>query len=130
MYKIEKKSYGFLIEIGGFIKKEEMERWYEDSLIALADAPEEFGVFVDMRSLKPLPAESQRVMEDGQKHYKEKGMTRSVVILDNLITTLQFKRIAKESGIYEWERYIDASSDSNWKTTGIKWLTDKIDPDK
>jgi len=34
-------------------------------------------------------------------------MVRSVVILANTITKLQFKRIAQETGIYQWERYID-----------------------
>ncbi|HMV41143.1 MAG TPA: hypothetical protein PK079_09135 [Leptospiraceae bacterium] len=60
-----------------------------------------------MRTLKPLPPESQIHMQEGQKLYKEKGMVRSVVILANTITKLQFKRIAQETGIYQWERYID-----------------------
>ncbi|OEU57610.1 MAG: hypothetical protein BA871_10695 [Desulfuromonadales bacterium C00003096] len=69
-------------------------------------------------------------MQDGQKLYKEKGMVRSVVILDNVITKMQFRRIGKETGIYEWERYIDASSVADWEKIGIDWLSKGIDPDK
>lgn len=69
-------------------------------------------------------------MEEGQKLFKQKGMTRSVVILNSPIVTVQFKRIAKETGIYNWERYLDASSTPDWEQKGRRWLTDGIDPDK
>ncbi len=41
-------------------------------------------------------------MQAEQRLYKEKGMVCSVVILDNAVTKKQFKRIAQETGIYEW----------------------------
>lgn len=83
-----------------------------------------------MRELKPLSFESQKEMEKGQKLYKTKGMEKSVVILNNDIVTMQFKRIAQETQIYRWERYIDASKHSNWEEMGINWLIDLVDPDE
>jgi len=130
MYKIEKKPFGFKLTFGDFIKAEEMLQWVEESKKTLAAAPAEFGIFVDMRTLKPLPADSQAHMQSGQKLYKEKGMKRSVVILNSAVTTMQFKRIAKDTGIDEWERYIDASSDPNWEKAGVDWLTNGTDPGK
>ena len=84
----------------------------------------------NMRTLKPLPPDSQPVMEKGQREYKQKGMIRSVVILNNPITTMQFKRIGKESGIHNWERYIDASSELEWEKVGLKWIEEAVDPDR
>lgn len=52
------------------------------------------------------------------------------MILSDAITTMQFKRIAKETGIYEWERYINASATPNWEQAGADWLTKAADPDK
>lgn len=130
MYTIEKKDFGFKITFSDFIKAEEMTKWLEDSKKSLTLPPKEFGVFVDMRNLKPLPPDSQLVMEEGQKLYKQKGMIRSVVILNSATVTLQFKKIAKETGIYNWERYIDASKISNWEKVAVDWLNDGIDPDK
>ena len=130
MYTIEKEPYGFKLTFGGFIKAEEMMAWVGESKRALVSTPKDFGVFVDMRTLKPLPAETQTHMEDGQKLYKEKGMTRSVVILSSATTKMQFKRIAQETGIYEWERYIDASAVPEWEKIGIDWISEGIDPDK
>ena len=130
MYKIEKNNYGYKLIFGGFIKKDEMQNWVADSKKSLLNSPASFGVFIDMRDLKPLPEDSQQYMVEGQKLYKAKGMKRSVVILSNSIAKMQFQRLAKETGIYEWERYIDASSSSNWEQIGIDWISKQIDPDK
>lgn len=130
MYKIDKKLYGYYLTFGGFIPKDEMDKWVKDSEKALAGQSGKFGVFVDMRTLKPLPPDSQESMKTGQKLYKTKGMQRSVVILNDSVTTMQFKRIAKETGIYEWERYIDASKTINWEQVGVDWIKDGKDPDK
>ena len=91
-------------------------------------APASFCVFIDMRTLKPLPKESQPIMGEGQKLFKAKGMQRSVVILNDTITTAQFHRIAKETGIDAWERYIDESKTADWKAVGEACLTKSQEP--
>ncbi len=130
MYQIENKDYGYKLTFSDFIKAAEMENWVAESEKVLENAPGDFGVFVDMRMLKPLPKDSQEQMQTGQKLYKKKGMVRSVVIVDNSITKLQFKRIAQQTGIYEWERYIDSSSEQDWERVGIEWIANGVDPDK
>jgi len=129
MYKINKKEFGFHLVFADFIKADEMQQWVSDSQKALVSSNGEFGVFIDLRALKPLLPDAQEYMQQGQKMYKLKGMQRSVVILDSAITTMQFKRIAKETGIYAWERYIDASKTLNWEKIGIDWVKNGIDPD-
>ena len=129
MYNIEKKSYGYKLTFEGFIQAEEMKNWAAECQKKLIGHSGSFGVFVDMRKLKPLPKDAQIHMQKGQKLFKEKGMVRSVVILDNATTKFQFKRIGKETGIYKWARYIDAT-ELNWKQKGISWIKDGVDPDK
>jgi hypothetical protein len=129
MYRIEKKSYGVKITFSGNLNVEELKKWVVESAKILVSISPKFGVFVDMRELKPLNDDSQLVLEEGQKLYKKAGMTRSVVILASSVVTMQFKRLAKETGIYEWERYIDASKVANWEENGQEWLVNKIDPD-
>ena len=109
MFNIEKTDFGYKLTFGDFIMAPEMTKWLEDSKKILVESPKEFGIMVDMRNLKPLPEDSQPIMGEGQKMYKESGMQRSCVILDNPTTTLQFKRIAKETGIDAFERYVDTS---------------------
>jgi hypothetical protein len=130
MYKLEKKGYGYKLVFGDYIKADEMREWLDEAKKTLISAPREFNIFVDMRTLKPLPSDAQSHMQSGQKLFKEKGMKRSVVILNSTVTKLQFLRIAKETGIYNWERYIDASSISDWEKVGLDWINKGIDPDK
>ena len=131
MYKIDQKPYGYHLLFSGYIKTEEMKAWVNDAKICLKTPPaKEFGVFVDMRDLKPLDQETTKIMVEGQALFKAKGMARSVVILNSTIVTLQFRRLAKESGIYEWERYLDASAVNDFEKIGEDWIVRSIDPDK
>ena len=130
MYSIQKTSYGYKLSFSGFINADEMAKWVSDSKSKLTSQTGKFGVFVDLRELKPLPPDAQNHMQEGQKLFKDKGMERSVVILKDTLTTMQFKRIAKETGIYNWERYIDTSKIDNWEKVGLDWISKGIDPDK
>lgn len=130
MYTIEKKFYGYKLTFGTEIKEEEMAQWVQEVERKLSLHRGSMGVFVDMRTLRPLTPEAQGHMQKGQKLFKEKGMERSVVILSSVAITMQFKRIAKETGIYDWERYINASQDPDWEKTGLDWIEKGIDPDK
>jgi hypothetical protein len=47
--------------------------------------------------------------------YRLSGLERSAVILRDPIVTIQFMRLAKKSGVYKYQRYIDASSDQQWE---------------
>jgi anti-anti-sigma regulatory factor len=130
MYKIEKKTSGFLLTFGETIDAAEMQRWLTESQKALETVQGPFGVIIDMRTLKPLSSDSQAVMVKGQGLYKQKGMQRSAVVLNDAVTTLQFKRLAQQSGIYAFERYIDASKHEDWAKMAVAWVRDGIDPDK
>jgi DUF971 family protein len=130
MYKIEKKSYGYKLTFADAIGIDEMKQWADESKKSLATQSGKFGVLVDMRALKPLKPEVQSVMVEGQKEFKIKGMERSAVAVPNAIVSMQFKRLAQDSGIYQWERYIDASKDANWERTSESWISAGKDPDK
>lgn len=129
MYKIEKENFGYRLTFSGFIREDEMLEWAKESKKAVVGAPKDFGVLIDMKDLKPLPADSQKHMQDGQKIYKEKGMLRSAVIVNGATTKMQFQRIAKETGIYDWERYIDSTSIAGWEKVAIDWVSSGVDPD-
>ena len=130
MIKIKRTEFGIHLTFAGLPQRRETEQWLEDSKPVLAEMSGGFGVFVDMRELILLPPESQPALREGQTMYRESGMVRSVVILRDELILMQFKRIAKQTGIYEWERYIDSESEPNWEQVGLDWLVDGIDPDK
>jgi len=129
MYNIDKHTSGFVLTFGGDISAEEIQQWQDESKEALSDASAPFGVIIDMRTLNPLGADAQGIMIAGQKLYKDAGMERSCVVLKNSFTAMQFKRIAQESGIYVFERYIDAVTNQDWSKVAVDWVKNKIDPD-
>lgn len=131
MYEIKKTPWGYRLKFEGFIHQDEMANWVKDTEKNLSsESRGTFNVFVDMRQLKPLPDAAQQEMQKGQKLYKGKGMQRSVVVVDSATTKLQFQRIAKQTGIYQWERYIDSSSNPNWEKVALDWINSGVDPDK
>ena len=128
MYSIDRKPWGIMLVFGGTIDANEMARWVEESEAMLSSQHEKFGVLVDMRTLAPLMADAEEQMQKGQKLFKMKGMERSAVILNNPLLTMQFRRIARETGIVAWERYIDASKHPDWERMGVAWLSAATEP--
>lgn len=129
MHRITPTPYGFHLLFSGHLDLAEMKAWVEASRAALAKAPKAFGVLVDMRELKPLLPEVRTVMEQGQEAYKKAGMSRSAVVLHSSMVAMQFKNIAKESGIYAWERYINTEGVPDWEARALGWVEKGIDPD-
>ena len=115
MYKIEKTDLGFQLTFGGDMTEAELQTWYDESAEVLTGMLLPFGVIIDMRTLAPLPIGAQTVMIKGQAMYRSCGMQRSCVILEDAITTIQFMRLARQSGIFKYERYIDASVHKDWR---------------
>jgi len=130
VYKIETKPYGYKLTFAGHIDVQEMTKWAEESKRVLSKKVGKFGVLIDMTTLSPISSERQEVLVSGQQLYKQKGMERSAVALNSLVVTLQFKRLARESGIYAWERYIDAGKLTNWERVAEDWIAKGTDPDK
>ena len=130
MYKIEKTDYGIRLLMAEHVNVEEMTSWLNDFKPVVDEMDGDFCVFVDMRTLIPITSETRVPLEAGQKYAKDNGMKRSVVILSNPVVTMQFKGIAHQTGIYEWERYIDASQIPNWESIGFDWLKNSVDPDR
>jgi len=131
MYTIEKKSFGYIIIFDGNIEASEMQQWYDDSLIALENEyKKSFGVIIDMQALEQIDSATRIIVLKGQKLYKDNGMNKSAVILNDAELCQQLKNVALQSGIYSTERYIDASSITNPVEVATKWVKDSIDPDK
>ena len=129
VYQIERTHWGYRLTFGGSIDAAEMTEWLEESRRILASQEDEFYVFVDMRTLIPLDRDAQLPMQEGQMLYRSKGMLRSVVILSSPATASQFRRIGGETGIGKYERYLDASSMSDWEEIGLNWLFNEIEPE-
>ncbi len=128
MYRIEKVEYGFFIMLGGEVDVEEARAWLKEFTAELDEIDEPFSVFVDMRTLLPLSEEAMVPLNEGQRLAREKGLNRSVVILEDNLTTLQLIKIAKRTGIDKTERYISAIDNEDWEQQGLDWIIKGKEP--
>ncbi len=128
MYTIKDTSWGLRLTFGGSLEVEEVAQWLEDLRKILAAQMGPFSSFVDMRTLIPLGKEAMASLGEGQELARNCGMIRSVVIVQNPATASQFRRIAGDTGIHQWERYIDASTVADWEERGMDWILQGIEP--
>ena len=129
MYKIDRTDYGLRLTLAGSMSSDEIRRWERDVVVALHGLERPFGVFVDMRQLAPLADEDQGGFMHAQIRARQLGMRRSVVIVESARVAAEFERIARQTGIHVYERYIHAVDDPHWEQRGLDWVIDGIDPD-
>jgi hypothetical protein len=132
MYRTTKEDFGFEVTLNGKITIDEMKQWRFETVRVMVGAGDNFSVLFDFRELRPgeLDPEVQKMLSDGWRLFKREGMLRSCVILDNSKAVLQYRRRALTSVDYFYERYLDASTDSEWQDKALAWLVNKIEPVK
>ena len=129
MFSINHTDYGLRVRLSGTMSAREIDAFSDGMRDAISVWTNPFAVFVDMRDLEPLGVVAQQGIIDIHAMGLKAGAMRSVVILNNSTTMVQFKRIALQTNVYEFERYLDATAEPNWEEIGLKWLTEGIDPD-
>ena len=125
----QKKDYGFHFAFSSPITEDEASKWSKEVKHAASQVSTEFYVFVDLRKCILIPPKCRSIIEDTQTFFRQNGMKRSVVIVNEAITAMQLKLVASETKIREWERYIDSSSHPDWEQLGMNWLEHGIEPD-
>jgi hypothetical protein len=90
----------------------------------------QFYVFVDMRSMSLLPLESQAILGQVQQTYREQGLRRVAMIVDDIVTKNQMQRVSKAHGVYAYERHFSAQETPDWEKQALAWLSEGLDPDK
>lgn len=128
MYKIEPRPYGIQLTFADVVAKPELEKWLAESQQKLKTVSRPFGVLIDMRRLKPLDPGAKQVMEKGQMLYKSSGMQRSCVIVESAMLAVQFEQIAKQTGIYAFERYLASADHQDWERRAVNWIKNGVDP--
>lgn len=131
MHRIEETPYGYKVVFQGFLQRDDAGALLDTlrRTVQPRNGGGPFSVLVDIRTSRAFPAEAQEVLKQAILHCKENGMERNVVILNSAIAALQARRLAKETGIDGWIRYIDASGEPEWERVALDWLIRAIDPD-
>lgn len=134
MHLFEKTNYGFKVSVSGYFSLDAAKEWWQDYLVIIEQVKShwgrDFGQFVDLRGFKPGDEEAQKYITSGMELFKKSGGGRSIVLFDSPIGAMQVKRLAKESGIYQWARFIDFQTHPTFEVVVEQWLVHGQDPDQ
>jgi hypothetical protein len=128
MQRVRATDYGVEIVFGGPLSREETAELLAELHRELPRS-RRFGVLVDSRQSRAYSAREQEAFRRGILLCAERGMERSVVVVDSQISALQARRLGKETGTLAWTRYIDARRHPDWQRIAEDWLLRAIDPE-
>ena len=128
MHRIEETSYGYRLTFEGFLQRDEAGELLAKMRSTVRPKNGGFAVLLDMRHSRAFPAEAQDLIQSALSFCKTAGLERNAVVLNSAIATLQARRLAKQTGIATWIRYIDASAEPEWEKAAVGWLADAVDP--
>lgn len=131
MYSIATESWGVLLTFSDKFTLEEAQKYeVEIAKVRARYVGKQWGVIVDSRNLKLMMPGAPEIVKKSQEDGKKTGMVRSCVILSAPLAVMQAKRMSRESGIYDVERFLDGSANANWKQIAMDWVIKGIDPDQ
>lgn len=128
MHRIEETTYGYRLTFEGFLQRAEAGEVLAQMKSTVRPRNGGFAVLLDMRNSRAFPAEAQELIKEALVFCKNAGLERNAVVLNSAIATLQAKRLARETGITQKIRYIDASAEPEWEKAAVGWLIDAVDP--
>ncbi len=129
MYAIETKDYGLRLSFQGAISVQEMSQWAAEVKKEFKKQKPGFNVIVDVSKMGTIIPECIPIVVEVQNMAKENGTGRNANIVGSHIAKMQQTRMAKESGLYSYMRYIDASSVKNPEQIAQDWVIQGKDPD-
>ena len=128
MQRVSATDYGFDIVFGGPLTREEADELVEELRRKLPPPGGRFGVLVDSRQVRSYPPEVQQALRRGILLCVERGMVRSIVVLDSEISSIHAQRLGKETDTLAGTRYVDARAHRNWRRIARAWLLHGIEP--
>lgn len=88
-----------------------------------------YGQLIDLRGRGVGGLSDPSIVVDAMHYVLAHGLLRSAVVVADPLIAMHVKRLSWDSGVYEWERYIDASVEPDWERLAVEWIDHGIDPD-
>jgi hypothetical protein len=129
MERVRATDYGLRVVFSGPLSHAQAEELLAELQSKLPPPGGSFALLVDSRQARAYSAATQEVLKRCILLCKERGMARSVVVLDSAVATLQAQRLGKETGTLAWSRCVDARSRPDWEQVARDWLLRAVDPD-
>lgn len=107
LIRIKGKSV-YKLHLEGVVDVKEMKELLKKVEQQLRAPAADFRVYSDLKGFKPAMPEVQEVMKTIQKMFKERGMKKVALLVDNAVTKMQLSRLHGESGVKGTDRFFAA----------------------
>ena len=128
MHRVDETRYGYRVVFEGFLQQDDVGELLSNMKSTIRPRDSAFALLFDMRKSRAFPSEVRELLRQALHFCKEAGMERNAVVLSSAIATLQARRLARESGVEAWSRYIDASH-PDWEKIAVDWLVRAVEPE-
>lgn len=125
--RTEKTSYGYSSIYGETASLEEAKEWLVDVKKILGPGKRPFCQMIDIRGQKAHDPTVQTFIVEAMGYLRKTGLQRSAVILSSAIAKMEITRLAKQTGVYDYERYFEGTGSEK---AALAWLEHGVDPDK
>lgn len=127
----EDRPFGFAIIAPGLISEMDARIWIDDLYqLVTRSGRTTFGLLVDIRRQRANPPGATALIQQAMRWLREAGCVRSAVVLDNSMALIQIRRLAAETGVDAYERYINAVATPDWERKAEDWIVRGIEPDQ
>lgn len=121
-------TYGYRTEISAPLQAADVKMWTEEIRSVVRGRPA-FSQLVDIRNNTARDEDTTRMIEETMQWVRANGLQRSAVIVASPTLKMQVQRLARNTGVDTYERYLDAASDPQWEQKALAWLERGVDPD-
>jgi hypothetical protein len=121
-------DYGYTSKFTGLLSLDEANAWSDDVKRAV-EGQGSFGQLIDLRGQRAQTEQVNGIIQESMAYVIKCGMQRSAVVMSSAVMKMQIQRLAKEAGMYAYERYFDESTQPEWESLALAWIVDGVDPD-
>ncbi len=105
----------YKIRLYGYVQQDEMKQLLGTTKELLNSPASDFRVFSDLRGFKPASPDVQITMSEIQLLFKEKGLKKVAVLVDNVVAKMQLKRLHKENNVKGVDGFFAAEEPNHMK---------------
>lgn len=127
--EVQATHYGLRSTVWDPITPEEEQSWLASVKAMVPQLDPFYGQLVDLRRLRVDALTDPNLVKSAMEFVLAHGLQRSAVIVDDPVIAMHTKRLSWETGVYRWERYLDASEEPDWERVALDWIDHAIDPD-
>lgn len=123
----ERTGYGFRVSARGSLRADCTRAWTDELRRQFGRRPPgSFNMLLDARGLDWDEIGAEVVVAPALHRLRVAGLARAAVVTDAAGPLLAFRRLARDAGLYESQRYFATAHSPDWERVATRWVADGV----